>query len=249
MDVDRYLARMDDTGPREPTVATLRRLHRAHMLAVPFENLDVGRRPIVLDEAALIRKIVDEHRGGFCYELNGAFAALLRAFGFQLQMLSAGVARKEGGFGPEFDHMALLVDIGGERWLADVGFGDSFIEPLRFEPDREQSDDAGTFRLASVADGMFVLERREEGEWAPQYRFTLTPHVLADYGGMCEYHQTSPLSSFTQNTICSRATSDGRITLSGRRFITTRGGLRDERELATYEEWRAALRNHFSVQL
>jgi N-hydroxyarylamine O-acetyltransferase len=97
MDVPAYLSRIGDTGSREPTAATLRRLHRAHMLAVPFENLDThAGKPIVLDDEALFAKIVGRHRGGFCYELNGLFAALLHRLGFRVAMLSAGVAHIQG---------------------------------------------------------------------------------------------------------------------------------------------------------
>src|SRR5258706_8881452 len=110
MDITAYLNRIAHRGPIEPTGETLRALHLAHLLAVPFENLDIGLgRPIVLDQAALFDKIVVRRRGGFCYELNGLFAALLRALGFEVTMLSAGVGRAGGGFGPEFDHLTLLV--------------------------------------------------------------------------------------------------------------------------------------------
>jgi N-hydroxyarylamine O-acetyltransferase len=91
MDVSGYLNRISYNGPRDVSVETLRGLHIQHLLAVPFENLDnhTGRQ-IILDEEKLIRKIVQERRGGICYELNGAFYALLRALGFEVSMLSAG---------------------------------------------------------------------------------------------------------------------------------------------------------------
>src|SRR5918912_1986724 len=108
MDVAAYLDRIDYRGPLEPTAETLRRLHVAHLLAVPFENLNIGMGwPIVLDQDALFAKIVVRRRGGFCYELNGLFAALLRTLGFDVVMLSAGAASATAGFGPDFDHMAL----------------------------------------------------------------------------------------------------------------------------------------------
>ncbi len=99
-------------------------LQVAHLLAVPFENLSIhAQQPIVLEDTALFTKIVERRRGGFCYEANGLFAALLREMGFDVAMLSAGVARAEGGFGPDFDHMALMITL-EQRWLVDVGFGD-----------------------------------------------------------------------------------------------------------------------------
>lgn len=230
-------------GSLEVNAKTLRKLHERHLYSVPFENLDIGRRPIVIDEAAFVRKIVEERRGGFCYELNGAFAALLRSIGFEVTLLSAGVAREAGGFGPEFDHLALLVPADGDRWLTDVGFGDSFVLPRRFAVDTDQGDPAGTFRISRDGEA-FVLMR----DGKPQYRFTLTPHALEEYAPLCHYHQTSPQSSFTQKSVCSLATPSGRITLSGRRLITTENNRRSERDL-NQAEWESALRDLFGVTL
>ena len=104
MNVATYLRRINYPGSTEPTAETLGELHRAHMLAVPFENLDIHLgREIVLDDERLYAKIVEQQRGGFCYELNGAFAALLRELGFNVKKLAAGVARASGGFGPLFE--------------------------------------------------------------------------------------------------------------------------------------------------
>ncbi|PYX42331.1 MAG: acetyltransferase, partial [Acidobacteria bacterium] len=128
LDSKAYLARINYTGPTTPTAETLRALHLAHLYAVPFENLDIAlKRPITCDQQRFLHKIVELHRGGFCYELNGAFAALLRELGFPTTLLSARVAREDGSASPEFDHMTLRVDL-DEPWLADVGFGDSFLE-------------------------------------------------------------------------------------------------------------------------
>ena len=103
MNVPAYLDRIGYKGPAELTSETLRILHRRHLETVPFENLDISRsRPIALDENRIVHKVVEEHRGGFCYELNSAFAALLRALGFQVTLLSGLVARADGSDGPEF---------------------------------------------------------------------------------------------------------------------------------------------------
>ena len=138
MNTDAYLKRINYTGPLEPSPETLRALQVAHLRTVPFENLSIhAGEPIVLEENALFTKIVERRRGGFCYEANGLFAALLRALGFEVAMLAAGVAKSQGGFGPQFDHMTLMVTL-DERWLADVGFGDSFLEPLLLDSRMEQ---------------------------------------------------------------------------------------------------------------
>jgi N-hydroxyarylamine O-acetyltransferase len=248
MDVFRYLSRINYSGPLDVSAKTLHELHKSHMLSVPFENLDIHLgRPIVLEEDRLLRKIVDERRGGFCYELNGAFSALLRAIGFKVSMLSAGVARDDGTFDPPFDHMALLVEL-EKRWLADVGFGDSFREPLLLDDRGEQPQNGEAYRLAE-ADDHLVLERREHDLWKPQYRFTLESYEYADFAEMCRYHQTSPDSPFTQRRTCSLATLEGRITVTGMKLIFTDRGGKEERGLGSHEEWIAALRRHFGVEL
>jgi N-hydroxyarylamine O-acetyltransferase len=239
---------MQYNGPLDVSPVTLRELHKAHLLAIPFENLDnhVGRR-IVLDEERVIRKLVEEQRGGICYELNGAFCALLREIGFEVSMLAAGVARDEGGFDPPFDHLTLMVNL-EQRWLADVGFGDSFREPLRLDERAEQVQGDDAFQLTD-ADGYLILIRRESGVWKPQYRFTLEPHPYSDFSEMCVYHQTSPDSIFTQRRACSLATTDGRITVTDKRVIITEYGEKRERELVGRAEWRAALLEHFGIDL
>jgi N-hydroxyarylamine O-acetyltransferase len=242
-----YLRRINYHGPLALNAETLRRLQLAHLLSVPFENLSIHwKEPIVLDDEALFEKIVTRRRGGFCYELNGLFAALLRDLGFDVVMLSAEVANAEGEFGPDYDHMALLVRL-DERYLVDVGFGDSFREPLVLDERAEQQEGERAYRIDETGDRLTLLQRDEGGEWKAQYRFTLQPHAYADYAGMCRYHQTSPESHFTQRRVCSLATEEGRITLSERRLITTRGGKRDERELSGEEEYAKALREHFRI--
>lgn len=246
MDIQSYLGRINYHGSLEPTLQTLRALHEAHLLAVPFENLDIHLgRAIVLNEARLWTKIVDHRRGGFCYELNGTFAQLLRALGFQVDMLSAGVARSTGGFGPEFDHMALLVHL-EEDWLADVGFGESFRQPLRMQASLIQSQDSGRYRLER--EGAFWLYQEWDDAWKPAYRFTLQPHILGDYVARCHYHQTSPQSTFTQKRVCTLAKPSGRITLSGQTLITTINGERTEHML-TDEEYQTTLAEQFGIVL
>ncbi len=248
MDISGYLNRISYSGPLKVSADTLRELHKAHLLAVPFENLDnhLGRR-IVLDEERVIRKFIEERRGGICYELNGAFCALLRALGFEVSMLSAGVARDEGGFDPPFDHLTLLVQL-EQRWLADVGFGDSFRQPLLIDERGEQVQDNDSYQLVEE-DEHLILQRRESGCWKPQYRFTLEPHQYADFSDMCLYHQTSPESIFTQRRACSQATPEGRITVTEKQLIITERGEKQVLDLASQDEWTAALREHFGIAL
>lgn len=248
MNIKAYLERINYHGSLAPTAETLRELQLAQLLAVPFENLSIhARQPIVLEDEALFTKIVKGRRGGFCYEANGLFAALLRALGFDVQMLSAGVADAEGGFGPDFDHMTLMVTL-EQRWLVDVGFGDSFREPLLLDERGEQVQGSRAYRIVPDGTHLILMQRDGDAEWKAQYRFTLQPHEYADYVEMCRYHQTSPQSHFTRARICSRATEEGRITLSEMRFITTsKNGERQERTLTSQEEYAAILHEHFGI--
>jgi len=247
--VQPYLDRIAYAGSTIPAIDTLRAIHHAHLLTVPFENLDIALgRKIVVDEDVTVRKVVELRRGGFCYELNGAFAALLQALGFQVTLLSARVSRERGGEAPEFDHLTLRVDL-EEPWLADVGFGESFLEPLRLEVGLEQEDPAGKFRLVQTGERLQLEKAEPEDRWKRQYSFSLVPRQRNDFAGMCHYHQTSRDSHFTQNRICTRATPDGRITLSGMKLIVRRGGQREERVLDSEQEWSNVLLRDFGISL
>ena len=247
MDVEALLGRIGYGGAREPNADVLQALHRAFVLSVPFENLDIHLgRPIALDEAALFDKIVTRRRGGFCYEMNGLFAALLRAFGFEVTLLSARVLSTDGEVGPEFDHVALLVLL-PERRLADVGFGDAFLYPLRLDESGEQPDDKGPCRIMRDGAQCAVERRTPEGAWKTLYFFTETPRRLDEFAEMCRYHQTSPDSPFTQKRFTTMPTRLGQVTLSEHTLIVTEHGARTERELSGEAEYRNALRERFGL--
>ena len=249
MNTDAYLKRINYTGPLDPSAETLRSLHLAHLLTVPFENLDIHLgRPIVLEDDALFDKIVARRRGGFCYELNGLFCRLLRELGFAAEKLSAAVASEEGGFDPYFDHMALLVQL-DRPWLADVGFGDSFREPLLLDEPGDQTDQSGVYRIERSGDELILMQRSHHDSGKPQYRFMLQPYEYADYAEMCHYHQTSPKSHFTTGQVCTLATLEGRITLRNMRLITTVRGDKQERLIANQEEHQTVLRELFGIKL
>src|SRR6266540_1014405 len=253
MDIQTYLARIQYFTPIRPDVQTLQGLHLAHMQNVPFENLDIGlKRPILLTEEALWNKIVLQKRGGFCYELNGLFAWLLKEIGFDVTYLNARVYNREGELGIDFDHLALLVNAPNEttRWLADVGFGDSFNLPLSFEERGEKVQGLRSYRIEQIIDGYVTWQKNYAGSWERQYFFDLQPRKFpTDYEPACSYHQTSPESSFTRGSIISRAMPDGRVSLEAGRLILTRNGQRSERFLANEAEYQALLKEYFRVEL
>jgi N-hydroxyarylamine O-acetyltransferase len=229
---DAYLRRIEVQPPAVADAAGLRRLHRAHQLAVPFENLSIHLgEPVSLAEDDLVAKIVRNRRGGFCYELNGLFALLLESLGAEVTRVAARV-HGDGGLGPPFDHLALLVRLpdGSAPWLADVGFGSHSVYPLLADSRAAQDDPAGTFRLADAGAGDVDVLKDDQ----PQYRIETRPRSL---------------SHFTKGTICSRLTESGRVSIAGRTLIRSSTGSRAEEELEEDAALLAAYRDLFGVIL
>lgn len=247
MNVGEYLDRLAAAPPPAADEASLRALHRAHLHAVPFENLDIHLgRPLRLEPEALFQKLVRERRGGFCYELNGLFAWLLERLGYAVTRISARVYSSSGVRGPEFDHLALRVDL-DRPFLCDVGFGEGFLEPLPLSPG-EFSDRGGAYRL-SEGGGEWLYERRAGTDpWEKQYTFTLLPRRMEEFAPMCAFHQTSPESPFTRRRLCTLPVPGGRITLSEGRLLETRGQERVTTPVSPEAE-AAVLLDRFGVRL
>jgi N-hydroxyarylamine O-acetyltransferase len=206
----------------------------------------LGRR-IILSEDAFYNKIINHQRGGFCYELNGSFASLLRKLGFKVVLLSARVAGKNGGFSPEFDHMTLLVTLKG-RWLADVGFGDSFTEPKRLDYQGPQSDNGRIYRITRRSGGRLLSRWDAKNNlWEPQYLFSLRPRRLEDFVRRCRYQETSPNSHFRKGRVCTQLTRNGRVTLTEKKLVVTRGRKRIERPVGSRAEFDRLLRIRFGI--
>jgi N-hydroxyarylamine O-acetyltransferase len=243
MDVREYLARIAYDGPLEPTAETLAGLHRAHMRSVPFENLDlhIGRRNVI-DPEHNYEKIVRNHRGGWCFELNGTFARLLERLGFAVTRYSAAVVLSEPGT-PDFAHLTLRVDL-DRPYLTDVGFGDSFEAPLLLDETGPQLRERDrVYRLEPAGERRLLTQ-----DGRPQYRFARAAREMHEFEDMCRALQTPP-GHFTDAPICSLATAEGRISLAGMRLITTAGDDRDERDLADDVERRTVLRERFGIEL
>lgn len=243
MDVAAYLARIGADAD-DPLDVLMRR----HLEAVPFENLSVHLpEPIPLDVDDLAAKIVARRRGGFCYELNGAFGGLLAALGHEVTLCSARVARNGGadGFGPPGDHMALVVARDGRRLLVDVGFGRFAVGPLDLDRRDDQPDPAGTYAVRDAPDG--DLDVLADGTVV--HRVDPRPRLLADFAPPAWWHATSPESAFALSVTCSRLTPTGRVTLSDDRLIETGDdGSRAERTL-TEDEQLATYRDVFGIAL
>ncbi len=248
MNVDNVLSRIRYTGSREPTADTLRSLQHAFLESVPFENLDIHTgQKISLDSSWIYEKIVGRRRGGFCYECNGLFAELLAALGYEVSRVSARMAL-DGKVGPEFDHMVLLVSIDRE-YLADVGNGRSVRDPLPLEGDETSEAEGVEYRVGDHVDGYALYYRESGSDWLPRFLFSTIPREQLEFSEMCEYHQTSPQSTFTQKRLATLATPRGRITLLDHSLIDVNGAERKEQELASEDAVFRCLRSRFGIEL
>jgi len=248
MNASEYLARIGvEPDHLETNEEVLRFLQRKHLITVPFENLDIHwKRPIVLEVDRFYKKVVEEKRGGFCYELNGLFNELLRSLGFQTRLVSARVFNGTD-HGPEFDHAAIIVTIGDDEYVADVGFGDFTTEPLRYSLGAEQQEPSGVFIIRKFDDEYIEVAKREGNDWKSEYIFKDVSRELSEFVEMCDFQQYSPDSHFTKGKVCSILTESGRKTLTDRKFIVTLGGEKTEREIASDAEFDAFLQREFLI--
>lgn len=246
--MEKYLSRIGLGGQEfKADLDSLKLLQRSHLLAVPFENLDIHwKRPIVIDTTKFYEKIVGERRGGFCYELNGLFNELLVSLGFHTRLISARVFNGTE-HGPEYDHAAIIVTINDDEYLADVGFGDFTAEPLRFVLDEEQQDTTGIFVIRKFDDDYLEVAKRDGDGWKSQYIFKDIARDLSEFAEMCDFQQYSPDSHFTKGKLCSLMTEGGRKTLTEKSFIVTVNGEKTDSPIDSEEEFGETLQREFGI--
>jgi N-hydroxyarylamine O-acetyltransferase len=220
IDFKAYFDRIAYCGGRQPVAETLRDLHMAHATHIPFENLDVMlRRPIRLDLESLEQKLVGNRRGGYCFEQNLFFAAVLERLGFMVTLLQARVRFRAQRVLPR-THVALVVDLAGDRWLADLGFGScGLIAPLPLVVGEYQQF-AWTYRLARESDE-WVLQAPVRGIWQDLYVFTLEPQLAVDFEVPNHYVSTHPDSRFVQTLTVQRVAPETRHVLRNTELTTT----------------------------
>jgi N-hydroxyarylamine O-acetyltransferase len=244
-----YLDRIKFDGPVRPDLATLRALHRAHQHTIPFENLDVQlRRPVGLDLEAQYEKIVSRRRGGWCYEMNGVMGWALEQIGFDVMRMSAGVMRARAGDRQLGNHLCLLVRL-DQPYLVDVGFGGSLIEPLRLEASK-RDDHPYRLELSELENGYWRFAERAHGDDdAFSFDFRTAPADEALFARQCQFLQTDPASTFTQNLVVQRRAVDAHLSLRGRVLVTRHVTRVDKRLLGSKEELIATLRDSFDLDV
>jgi N-hydroxyarylamine O-acetyltransferase len=241
LDLDAYLSRIGYRGARGPTAATLQALHLAHATHIPFENLDILLgRPIRIDLPSLQAKLVAGGRGGYCFEQNTLFAAVLRELGFDVTLLAARVRFGTTRILPR-THMVLRVKSESEYWLADVGFGAAgVLLPVRFRDSEEARQFAWTYRLVEDA-GQWVLRSLRDGAWTDLYAFTLEPQLAVDFEVANHYVSTHPQSRFVQTLTAQRVGPEERRTLVNRELSIERAGGTERRTLSEDDDELLAL--------
>lgn len=245
MDPTKYLKRFQAYPVKEPYLQDLAKLQSLHMQHVPFENLDVIRKvPIYLNLETIYDKIVNQHRGGYCYEINGLFHWLLQELGFEAKLISATVQKPDGTWTKADTHAAILVNL-DTPYLVDAGFGDSTISPIPLGGERF-TDHSGTYKIEQHDETFYDLIREIDGEEKILYRFSTEEKQLTDFHEGCIFNQVSEDSPFTHDDLVTRATPNGRITLSGSQLTRAEDGRKIKKEL-TQEEKTKVLKEEFGI--
>lgn len=256
MDINGYLRRINSTGLLKIDLNTLRELQSKHQFAIPFETLDIHNQiPIILQINLLYQKVIRDHRGGYCYELNFLFHHLLRTCGFDVNLVSGRLHHGNNRYGREFEHVALIVHLNGQSWLVDVGYGDFSLTPLAIAPGEIQSDGRNYYQVIEtiVVDGQpyhgVARWNASQQDFKIDYIFTLAPRTMADFSGMNEFHQTSTESHFARSLICTMPTAEGRITLINNKLIRKENGKRQVKIIQGANQRDQILEKYFQIDM
>lgn len=251
LNIDAYLERIGFKGRILPSEDILQGLHKAHTLSIPFENLDVFfGRPIALDLPSLFGKLVTGNRGGYCFEMNGLFSAVLEKIGFEVVPLLARVAFD---FNRQFGaktHQVLLVKTGTTRWLVDVGFGkDGITTPLLLDTTDDQHQFGRTYRIEPHPQFGYILDVRTPDRDFCQYAFTLDKCWPADFVMANHFTATYPDSLFVKTMVCTMPTEQGRVTLTDRHLKIVSNRRVRQTEIQDLSDFGAKLSAHFKLDL
>lgn len=246
MNTHEYLNRIDYWHKIAADTETLFDLHKQHIFNVPFENLDVYYKKLfTIEPETVYQKVVVHYRGGFCYELNQLFHSLLTKIGFNSRIIAARIIDEAGNIGPAYDHMCLHVTTDKE-YLADVGYGDLFIQPLEIR-ESVQHDGRNYFKLERN-DHDFLLWMSADGtDFQKKYMFNLTEVSLSDFEKPCLDKQLNPDSYFVRNVICTKPTPTGRITVFNDKLIEKKEDQRLDTLITNDSELEHYLKTKFGI--
>ena len=248
LDLKAYAARIEYTGDFAPSLATLRALHLAHATHIAFENLDILLgRPIRLDLESIVAKLIYAGRGGYCFEQNALFAAVLETIGLPVRRLAARVRMGTSEVHPR-SHMLLAVEADGESWLADVGFGgDGLLLPVALQPCEVEQHFGWQYRIIRE-DGLHVLQSLRPEGWFDLYSFTLEEQHPADYEVSNFFTSTYPHSPFVNHLVVQRPSPEVRLTLLNRNLTERRPNGTAETTLADDDALLETLAQRFDLR-
>ena len=246
-DLDAYFSRIGYNGPRTPNVETLIGVHRAHLLAIPYENLDIQSDvPVSMEIGAIFEKIVRSGRGGWCYEMNGLLGAALETLGFQVTRLAGGVHRAKVGDAAFGNHLVLKVNL-DEPWLCDAGFGDGLREPIPLA-EGVYTQGPFQFRLERLPDGIWRFHNHDRGS-APSFDVVDAPADEELLSSTCHRLQTAADSNFVLNAVAQRHVADGLAVLRGRVFRELSAAGTIGRVIQSEDEFARILEDVFDLRL
>jgi N-hydroxyarylamine O-acetyltransferase len=250
--LDLYFQRIGYSGSPAVSLETLRELHLLHLRRIPYENIDVFcLQRIGLDADSLTRKILLRARGGYCFEQNGLFAMALAELGFRFHPNLARVHRNRPAPGGRTHHIN-LVELDGQTWVCDVGFGGSaFRYPLMLQTDVEMEQMGERFRFRGSDEHGFYLEKNFGSGWDPQYTFKIDPALPIDMAMSNFYTSQSADHVFLNAIVGTRMTERGRVTLRDhafRMYDLVDGTIRTE-TITDYPMYVGKLREHLGVEL
>ena len=248
-DQDTYLRRIGYDGKRAPTVDTLKAIHHAQLHTIPFENFDIHLgRGIDLNPDAIFEKLVQQRRGGYCFELNGLFLTALKSMGFDTRPLLGRVhiTGTPSGRG----HQIELITIEGKQWIADVGFGsDTPRAPIPLELNQPQTYDGQRIRLVDASHFGIMLQTEKNDKWIDLYSFDLSHVFPTDIAYGNHYTSTHPSSLFVMARVAQLPVKNGVVTLFNNTLTNIVAGNESVRELADGQAYLDALKAHFGIEL
>ncbi|MGL5824953.1 MAG: arylamine N-acetyltransferase family protein [Nocardioides sp.] len=242
--IDGYLSKLGFGHRPEPTLENLAKLQQAQVLRIPFENLDYHFGNEIPMDPTVVRKIVEDNRGGGCYELNPAFHYLISSLGFDSRILP-GRSYRDGVLGQPMMHLVLEVVVDGTAYLVDTGFRRNSQHPLDMTTAQEQVDPAGVYALSAASSDQVDVHLNGE----PLYQFDRRGATIEDFAPTLWWWRTCPESPFLQSIFCSKPTETGRVTITGRRLTVNVGAERTSQELGSDDQVLAAYREHFDMDL
>jgi N-hydroxyarylamine O-acetyltransferase len=249
MDINVYLDRINVKHSKECTLDYLTKLQKQHLLIIPYENFDImDRKRIDLNISNFYEKIIVSKRGGFCYELSGIFDELLKKLGYKTHLISGNVKLGEDRWVGENCHVASIVCIDGQEYIADVGYGDGSQIPVSLSGELVP-DVTGVYRIIPVNDNLYDLQRKQADEsWGTLYRFSRQKKSLKDFEEMSTKIQTAEDSLFRQRRIAIIATKNGRIVLSNNTLKFTENGILTTRNFEE-KDYYNILSKYFNLHL